>query len=1222
MMGRSDESGRHLRKALSIREKAYGPNHPDVAETLVNLARLQVDLDNPDEAESLLQTSLDIQEKSHRINRPDMVKTLNSIAWLYIDNGKYEKAEPCIQRVLAICEDMFGNEHPFIADSLNYLGRLQYARKEYEESIATNKRALAIRKKFLGSDHPDVGLSLNNLALPYCGLEQYNTAMSMFEKALAIRESKLGFDHPYLCVVLENLSSIYRKSSNIKKATDYLIRSIDISERYYKEDRIDIANKINHLVTLYVDQWKLEEAKESLIKSIGICERILGYYNPELIMPNYALGKIFQFSGDYIIANKYYEKALEISKISPLNDELIIAKIQNSIIKVNEYKIDYDEYEKNLKESLIVFREKFGNNHQNVAYLLSNVAYVDYKNGRYNKAIKFYQESERIYYLNYKIYPKKFAFEYSEVLNNLAGVYDDIGEYERAENLYFEAINIIKDNYGNDSLRFAEISNNIGRFYSNIGDYNNAKEFYNKSLSIFHKILGENHINLSPILVNLASQYQNDGEFELAEKLLLRALKIQKLNIGRNDLLIPRILNNLGTLYVCIGKLSDATNNFQQALDILKGNQYGNVIELQAVVLSNIAAVKRKMKSYDEAENLYKEAIDIWLNTIGLNNNSVSNAYGHMATICSENNDFIMALSYIQKSLDIHNRLIYDVIGFTSERQKVSFLTSNKWSLNYFFDLIIHQFSNNSLKRKRSFEVWLNRKGSILDAQKIYMEISIYNNNSQTDELLQELIEVRIGLSKLIFTGYTARDTEYYKEKKYSLEKRKEQLESALSRLKRSVSFNRKVTEVDCEKVANALPQGSALLEFARIDTPIYKLNDQPGAYYIAFILRSGANDEVDLIDLGDANQIDNLIVKYKKELSESDNNNFEAALATSRAIYERVFYPLTDHLGSAKNIYISPDGHLNLIPFEVLQNPDGSFLIEEYTFNYLSAGRDLLRFTDDQSMDGKYLLMGAPDFEIPELKKPTDQMAMLSKRSADLGKLSFIPLPYAKSELDAIGNILGPERTIIYTGKDALEETLLNADHPSIIHLATHGFFLSDQDVPGTGRGFQMAALPTVAVHTGSKINGKVDIENPLLRSGILLAGAKHSLTKGSNGHYDGIVTAEEILGMNLHGTDMVVLSACDTGLGEVKSGEGVFGLRRAFTQAGAKSLVMSLWKVPDRETKELMVQFYRNIKSGTMNRCQVLRQAILKEKEIVKQRYGHDNPRYWGAFVFMGEP
>ena len=149
-----------------------------------------------------------------------------------------------------------------------------------------------------------------------------------------------------------------------------------------------------------------------------------------------------------------------------------------------------------------------------------------------------------------------------------------------------------------------------------------------------------------------------------------------------------------------------------------------------------------------------------------------------------------------------------------------------------------------------------------------------------------------------------------------------------------------------------------------------------------------------------------------------------------------------------------------------------------------------------------------------------------------------------------------------------------------------------------------------------------KVKIENPLLRSGIALAGANNALKSGDTEKSDGIVTAEKILGLKLRGTDMVVLSACETGLGEVKSGEGVFGLRRAFTQAGARSLVMSMWSVPDKETKELMVEFYRNIQSGKMNRCQALRQAALKEMKVVKKRYGSANPLFWGGFVFLGEP
>ena len=207
-----------------------------------------------------------------------------------------------------------------------------------------------------------------------------------------------------------------------------------------------------------------------------------------------------------------------------------------------------------------------------------------------------------------------------------------------------------------------------------------------------------------------------------------------------------------------------------------------------------------------------------------------------------------------------------------------------------------------------------------------------------------------------------------------------------------------------------------------------------------------------------------------------------------------------------------------------------------------------------------------------------------------------------------------------IASAVEALEEVLRSKGAPSVLHIATHGFFLSDLDLKGFADGSGRSIKPVSKVP--SKKGKRVKIENPLLRSGIALAGATNALKSGDTAKSDGIVTAEKILGLRLRGTDMVVLSACDTGLGEVRAGEGVYGLRRAFTQSGTRSLVMSMWSVPDKETKELMVEFYKNIQSGKMNRCQALRQAALKEMEIVKERYGHANPLYWGAFVFMGEP
>ena len=180
---------------------------------------------------------------------------------------------------------------------------------------------------------------------------------------------------------------------------------------------------------------------------------------------------------------------------------------------------------------------------------------------------------------------------------------------------------------------------------------------------------------------------------------------------------------------------------------------------------------------------------------------------------------------------------------------------------------------------------------------------------------------------------------------------------------------------------------------------------------------------------------------------------------------------------------------------------------------------------------------------------------------------------------------------------------------------LATHGFFLNDQ---GLSAYDDVTNLPNSAATVPSNETDR--IENPLLRSGIALAGANSALK--SLHQSDGIVTAEKVLGLRLRGTDMVVLSACDTGVGKVSTGEGVFGLRRAFTQAGARSMVMSMWSVPDRETKELMIAFYKNIKTGNGDRCKALREAALEQKAVSKRRYGSDNPLYWGAFVFLGEP
>jgi len=577
----------------------------------------------------------------------------------------------------------------------------------------------------------------------------------------------------------------------------------------------------------------------------------------------------------------------------------------------------------------------------------------------------------------------------------------------------------------------------------------------------------------------------------------------------------------------------------------------------------------------------------------------------------------------------IDEKMIDQMSGFTSESQAMKYLATRMWELYAFFSLVNRHLSQDASSTINAVNVWLKRKGFVLEAQKRFQEALVYADDHEAIQTFQKLSRTRAQLSRLTFGSPGKDSIEAYKRKIAQLEKQKETLETRLARFSKAFADRQKVAGTNCTKIAGALPESTALVELARFHERNFKAKGKEEKWlqdrYLAFILHAGKGDRVEWIDLGPADRIDENIALFRREILIGDIT-VEKAGKASKKLYKLVFDPLKKGLGDATELFISPDGNLNLIPFEVLQTPGGRFLIEDYTFNYLAVGRDILSFGNIEKKAEKALIIGDPDFDLGVDEKTNilrrldlarSESGEIGKRSIDMQGLHFKRLPGTREEVKEIGALLGNQKAAVYTGKEALEELLRRKGAPSILHLATHGFFLNDLDLGALAdtRLVKMVSMEPVA-------SGKIKIENPLLRSGIALAGANNALRVGDREKSDGIVTAEKILGLRLRGTDMVVLSACETGLGEVKAGEGVFGLRRAFAQAGARSMVMSLWSVPDKETKELMIEFYKNIQSGNMDRCRALRQAALKQMKIVKKRYGHPHPLYWGAFVFMGEP
>ena len=393
----------------------------------------------------------------------------------------------------------------------------------------------------------------------------------------------------------------------------------------------------------------------------------------------------------------------------------------------------------------------------------------------------------------------------------------------------------------------------------------------------------------------------------------------------------------------------------------------------------------------------------------------------------------------------------------------------------------------------------------------------------------------------------------------------------------------------------DALPDDAVLLEFAvfRPFDPKAERNAEAygPAHYAAYVVRKHAPPVGR--DLGAAAAIDRLLAALRNALRDPANGDVKAR---ARAVDESVMRPLRGLLGGATRLLVSPDGDLNLVPFEAMVDEHGRYLIERYKVSYLTSGRDLLRMQVPRAAPGRPVIVADPAFGVPASDAPRAAApAAGASRSVTTGSvlsaLYFAPLSGSAAEAHAI-KALFPDATLL-TGRDATKATLERVQAPRILHIASHGFFLDDE----AGAGARSAL-----------------VRNPLLRSGLALAGANLAPAPGSHG--DGILTALEASGLDLWGTKLVTLSACDTGVGEVRNGEGVYGLRRAFVLAGAETLVMNLWPVSDYVARDAMVAYYTRLRAG-LGRGDALRQAKL----AILKRANHRHPYYWAGFIESGE-
>jgi CHAT domain-containing protein len=780
-------------------------------------------------------------------------------------------------------------------------------------------------------------------------------------------------------------------------------------------------------------------------------------------------------------------------------------------------------------------------------------------------------------------------------------------EYAAAAEKFQQAIEISQRDLAPDDPQVGMFLMNMAITHSGRGNLEGALADLQQVLPIYQKYLAPDDDDIIKVLYDIGDVYLDMNKLDLSQKYTLEVLALAEKKYGPNHPYCAYPLQNLGII-------ARHEKNYDQALDYLwrsekiREKALGLRHPVTAQLLVNIANVDHDKGNYAESIRLMLQALDIMEATSGPYNPNTLKTLADLERTYAAQNDPVHAYEYQARMDGMVEKTLSLNLAAGSEREKLDYSESIANYNQRSIWMAVSEAPENQHAADGAALAILQRKARVLDAVAESMATLRAHLKPEDQALLDQLSTTTAALAKLTLGGPRKTPLPDYESQLHALEQKREQLEADISQ--RSNGYFEPEKDVTLEAVESAIPENAALVEYATYKPYFPRATTDDAEYgeprYVAFVL--SRHGKVRWADLGPANEINTAIAKWRDALSDPSSKDADTL---ARALDAKVMQPVRALTGDSSRLLISPEGDLNLVPFEALVDDQQKFIVERYSVTYLTTGRDLLRLQKPRTSHAGPMVVANPLFgestetllaQSGSSSKPGDS-TVERRRSvtsgATLADVYFAPLPGTEQEARSIQSLF-PDANVV-TGAQATKATLKAANAPEILHIATHGFFLQDRlENSGNVESKQTAASAPPAA------------QNPLLRAGLALTGA--NITK--DGSEDGILTGLEASGLNLWGTKLVTLSACETGIGTVRDGEGVYGLRRAFFLAGTETLVMSLWEVSDQVTREMMTSYYSGLTRG-LGRGEALRQAQL---EMLKRK-DRRHPFYWASFIQAGE-
>ena len=1016
-------------------------------------------------------------------------------------------------------------------------------------------------------------------------LEKRNCDSSLYfaEKALKMVKLKYGEGDTLFADMLLGVFDAHVCSQNFKQAI--LTGELEVANRrkVQGENNQEYRDILNNLAKLYWQTGDLVKAFELCNEVVNNVVRYLGKEHPEYGNNVNNLAALFYHVEKYDTAIILFQEALE-------NCEKTLGKEHKEYgIRLNNLALLYQntcQFEKALPlyfQAIENTEKALGRDDPEYGLRLNNLGLIYKQMGWYEKALAPGIESLE----NCEKSLGKKHTEYGRRLSNLASTYEMLGQYNKALPLFIEALTNCENALGKNHATYAMRLRSLAGLYRNMGQYNRALSLYEEALIITEQTQGKAHSLYGTSLNSIANVYLQLGMYDKSILLFKESVENAEISLGKNHSGYGLRLNNLANAYRLSGDYDKALPLYLTALENCE-KVLGKAHSQYGVFLNGLALLYENKKEYEQAEKVFLESLENCAQSMGKDHPEYGIRLNNLAFLYEKTGQYERALPLYKEALNNNRNNINRAFSYLAENEKADFIKSLSQYFEGYRRFIKNYSKVNPIVASEAYDIEIMTKGIILQSG-IQMRQTIINSNNPN---ALKIYDNWLSDCKTLAQQYSLPVEKRIKEIK-EIEKRVELNERELAKL--STGFKRAIgiSQIKWQDIQASLKNGEAAIEFSAFNDSYNNKGNPDSIMYMAIIVKKKSEHPL-IIPLFYEKDLQRIINKPVKNTANYISNLY----GSNYDLYNLIWKPTEELLNDINTVFISPSSLLHKISFSAISDSNNVLLCDKYNINLVSSTALLSEKKPELTEIKTALLYGGIEYSNSEKGDDTWQYLEGTMKEGEIlsKRLKKYDVSYT-----------------LYTGLNATETSFKeSAGKNNLLHIASHGFFYPEYY--NTNNEIIIEKTDEF-VFRGSGSYGNtmfVQSSNPMLRSGLVFAGANNFWAGDENPEGDdGILTSLEVAQINFTNTDLVVLSACETGLGDIKGSEGVYGLQRAFKMAGVKYIIMSLWQVPDKETVEFMEMFYTKL-----IKQKDIRSAFNDTQKVMRGKY---DPYYWGAFVLV---